>query len=165
MNDIFDYVESLCKKAKNASRQGAALSGEKKNLLLKYAVCIGVALLITVAVFWSKGFFTDSAAVNIQILSDGFFVSGIVVSSVAGLLFVGGEGMFIGIGFVLRNVVLTFIPGGRKKHERYADYRARKLERLKKEGDHCILVTGLSFLALGVLFSVIWYANFYQMPV
>ena len=138
---------------------------EKKNLLLKYAVCIGVALLITVAVFWSKGFFTDSAAVNIQILSDGFFVSGIVVSSVAGLLFVGGEGMFIGIGFVLRNVVLTFIPGGRKKHERYADYRARKLEGLKKEGDHCILVTGLSFLALGVLFSVIWYANFYQMPV
>ena len=138
---------------------------EKKNLLLKYAVCIGVALLITVAVFWSKGFFTDSAAVNIQILSDGFFVSGIVVSSVAGLLLVGGEGMFIGIGFVLRNVVLTFIPGGRKKHERYADYRARKLERLKKEGDHCILVTGLSFLALGVLFSVIWYANFYQMPV
>jgi hypothetical protein len=138
---------------------------EKKNLLLKYAVCIGVALLITVAVFWSKGFFTDSAAVNIQILSDGFFVSGIVVSSVAGLLFVGGEGMFISIGFVLRNVVLTFIPGGRKKHERYADYRARKLEGLKKEGDHCILVTGLSFLALGVLFSVIWYANFYQMPV
>lgn len=137
---------------------------EKKNLLLKYAVCIGVALLITVAVFWSKGFFTDSAAVNIQILSDGFFVSGIVVSSVAGLLFVGGEGMFIGIGFVLRNVVLTFIPGGRKKHERYADYRARKLEGLKKEGDHCILVTGLSFLALGVLFSVIWYMNFYQMP-
>lgn len=138
---------------------------EKKNWLLKYAVCIGVALLITVAVFWSKGFFTDSAAVNIQILSDGFFVSGIVVSSVAGLLFVGGEGMFIGIGFVLRNVVLTFIPGGRKKHERYADYRARKLEGLKKEGDHCILVTGLSFLALGVLFSVIWYTNFYQMPV
>jgi hypothetical protein len=137
---------------------------EKKNLLLKYAVCIGVALLITVAVFWSKGFFTDSAAVNIQILSDGFFVSGIVVSSVAGLLFLGGEGMFISIGFVLRNVVLTFIPGGRKKHERYADYRARKLERLKKEGDHCILVTGLSFLALGVLFSVIWYMNFYQMP-
>ncbi|MBR5263782.1 MAG: DUF3899 domain-containing protein [Clostridia bacterium] len=138
---------------------------EKKNLLLKYAVCIGVALLITVAVFWSKGFFTDSAAVNIQILSDGFFVSGIVVSSVAGLLFVGGEGMFISVGYVFRNVVLIFIPGGRKKHERYADYRARKLEGLKKEGDHCILVTGLSFLALGVLFSVIWYMNFYQMPV
>ena len=138
---------------------------EKKNLLLKYAVCIGIALLITVAVFWSKGFFTDSAAVNIQILSDGFFVSGIVVSAVAGLLFVSGEGMFISVGFVLRNVALIFIPGGRKKHERYKDYRARKLEGLKKEGDYCILVTGLSFLALGVLFSVIWYTNFYQMPV
>ena len=141
------------------------MTNEKKSLMLKYAVCIGIALLITVAVFWSKGFFTDSVAVNIQILSDGFFVSGIVVSSVAGLLFVGGEGMFISVGFVLRNVVLTFIPGGRKKHERYADYRERKLGKLKKEGDHCILVTGLIFLALGILFSVIWYVNFYQMPV
>jgi len=37
MSEIFNYVENLCKKAKNASRQGAALSGEKKNSLLMSA--------------------------------------------------------------------------------------------------------------------------------
>ncbi len=37
MSEIFNYVENLCKKAKNASRVGAALSGEKKNLLLMSA--------------------------------------------------------------------------------------------------------------------------------
>ena len=47
---------------------------EKKKLLLKYLVCLGVAALMTVAVFAIDGFFTDDIAVNIQILSDGFSV-------------------------------------------------------------------------------------------
>ena len=141
------------------------MTDEKKALMLKYAVCIGIALLITVAVFWSKGFFTDSAAVNVQILSDGFSVSGILFSMIAGLMYISGEGIFVGIGYVLRNAFLTFIPGGRAKQERYADYRERKLGKLKKGVDHCILVTGLTFLALGILFSVIWYVKFYQIPV
>lgn len=141
------------------------MTNEKKSLLMKYAVCICIATLITVAVFWSKGFFTDSTAVNIQILSDGFYVSGILLTLFAGLLYVSGEGVFIGVGYVLRNVVLAFIPGGRAKQERYADYRERKLGRTKKSGERCILVTGLVFLAVGILFSVIWYMCFYQTPV
>ena len=141
------------------------MTNKKKALLLKYAVCVGIALLITVAVFWSKGFFTDRAAVNIQILSDGFTVSGLLFSLFAGLLYVSGEGAFIGIGYALKNAVLAFIPGGRAKMERYADYRERKLGKLKKGSDRCILVTGLVFLSLGILFSVIWYTTFYQPPV
>ncbi len=142
------------------------MTNEKKSLLLKYAVCVGIASLIAIAVFWSKGFFTDSAAVNIQILSDGFTVSGILFSAIAGLTYISGEGAFIGISFALRNMVLAlFVPGGRKQQERYADYRERKLGAHKKGSDRCILVTGLSFLALGILFSVIWYVNFYQPPV
>ena len=141
------------------------MNDNTKATLTKYAICVGIEALIAFLVIWSKGFFTQSAAVNIQILSDAFFVSGILMTLFAGMMYVSGEGALLGISFVLRNVVLTFIPMGRAKHEKYADYRARKLERLKKEGDHCILVTGLSFLALGVLFSVIWYTNFYQMPV
>ena len=135
---------------------------ETKALLIKYLVCIGVALLITIIVFAIKGFFTDDIGVNIQVLSDGFFVSGILMTMVAGLLFVSGEGMFIGIGFVLRNVILTFIPMGRAKHERYSDYRERKLGQLKKSSNSSILVTGLIFLAISFIFNIIWYYNFYN---
>ena len=60
---------------------------EKKSLLIKYLICFGVASLIALAVIWIKGFFTDSVAVNIQILSDAFFVSGILLTSFAGLLY------------------------------------------------------------------------------
>ena len=135
---------------------------ETKGTLTKYAICFGVEALIAFLVIWSKGFFTGSTAVNIQILSDAFFVSGVLMTLFAGMLYVSGEGALIGIGFVLRNVVLTFIPMGRARHEKYADYRARKLSKAKKHNNHCILVTGLIFLFIGIVFTVIWYFKFYN---
>lgn len=135
---------------------------ENQVKLIKYAVCFGVEILIGFLVIWAKGFFTDSAAVNLQILADAFFVSGILMTLFAGMLFVSGEGALIGIGFVLRNVVLTFIPMGRAKHERYADYRARKLGEAKKQDNSSILVTGLFFLTIGIILTVIWSVKFYQ---
>lgn len=135
---------------------------ETKVKLIKYAVCVGVEVLIAFLVIWSKGFFTDSAAVNLQILADAFFVAGILMTLFAGMLFVSGEGALIGIGFVLRNVVLAFIPMGRAKHELYVDYRARKLGEAKKRNNSSILVTGLFFLIIGVILTAIWYVTFYN---
>lgn len=135
---------------------------ENKALLLKYITCFAVASLITVAVFWSKGFFSHTVAVNIQILADGFFVSGILMTMFAGMMYISNEGALIGIGFVLRNVFLAFVPMGRLKHELYKDYRERKLREMKKPKDRCVLLTGLLFLFVGVVFNVIWYVNFYN---
>ena len=135
---------------------------ETKVTLRNYAICVGIEAFIAFLVIWSKGFFAHSAAVNIQILSDAFFVSGILMTLFAGMMYVSGEGALIGIGFVLRNVVLAFIPMGRARHERYADYRARKLSEAKKHNNSYILVTGLMFLFIGIVFTVIWYAAFYN---
>ncbi len=135
---------------------------ENKQLLIKYIICFGVACLITVLVFWIKGFFTHSPAVNMQIAADGFVVSGLLMTLFAGLLFVTGEGALLGIGFVLRNVVLAFIPMGRAKHEVYADYRERKIKELKKSSDHAILFIGLLFLTVGIILTVIWYVKYYN---
>ena len=135
---------------------------ETKGTLIKYAICFGIEALIAFFVIWSKGFFTDRAAVNIQILADAFFVSGILMTLWAGMLYVSGEGALIGIGFVLRNAFLTFIPMGRAKQERYADYRARKLGEMKKQNHSCILVTGLFFLIIGIILTAIWYVKFYN---
>lgn len=135
---------------------------ETKVKLRNYAICFVIEALIAFFVIWSKGFFTQSAAVNIQILSDAFFVSGILMTLFAGMMYVSGEGALVGIGFVLRNAVLTFIPMGRARQERYADYRARKMGEAKKRSNSCILVTGLVFLLIGIVFTVIWYAAFYN---
>ena len=135
---------------------------EKKVKLKKYAVCFGVEAFISFLVIWSKGFFTESAAVNLQILSDAFFVSGILMTLFAGMLFVSGEGGLIGIGFVLKSVVLTFIPMGRARHEKYADYRERKMSEAKERNNSSIFVTGFLFLATGIILTVIWYVKFYN---
>ncbi len=135
---------------------------ETKVTLRNYGICVGIEVLIAFLVIWSKGFFTQSLSSNIIILSDAFFVSGILMSLFAGLMYVSSEGAFIGIGFVLRNVVLTFIPMGRAKHERYVDYRERKLSQAKKHPIRYVLVTGLIFLFIGIVLTVIWSMTFYN---
>lgn len=135
---------------------------ENKVTLRNYAICVGIEALIAFLVIWSKGFFTQSASVNIQILSDAFFVSGILMTLFAGMMYVSGEGALIGIGFILRNIVQAFTPMGRARHELYADYRARKLSQAKKHNNRCILVTGLVFLFIGIVFTFIWSAVFYN---
>ena len=135
---------------------------ETKVNLRNYGICVAIEVLIAFLVIWSKGFFTQSLAVNIQILSDAFFVAGILMTLFAGMLYVSSEGALIGIGFVLRNVVLTFIPMGRARQEKYADYRARKIEAAKKQDNRHILVTGLIFLFIGIVFTVIWNEAFYN---
>ncbi len=135
---------------------------ETKVTIRNYGICVGVEVLIAFCVVWIKGFFTDSAAVNLQIMADAFFVSGILMTLFAGLLFVSGEGALIGISFVLRNMVLAFIPMGRMKHEKYVDYHARKTGQMKKRKLSPILVTGLVFLATGMILTVIWYTKYYN---
>ncbi len=134
---------------------------ENRSSFIKYAICVGIELVIAFLVIWSKGFFTDRAAVNLQILSDAFFVSGILMTLFAGMLYVSSEGALVGIGFVLRNAILTFFPMGRAKQERYADYRERKMREMKNNNDSCILITGLFFLAIGIVLTLIWYSNYY----
>ena len=141
------------------------MNQETKVKLRNYGICVGVEVLIAFLVIWSKGFFTDRASVNVQILADAFFVSGIVMTLFAGMMYVSSEGALIGIGFILRNVVLFFVPMGRTKHELYADYRERKLKEAKKHDTRCILVTGLIFLFIGIALTVIWNVVFYNPPV
>lgn len=133
---------------------------ETKVTLKKYAICFGVELVIAFLVIWINGFFTQSVAVNIQILADAFFTAGILMTLFAGMMYISGEGALIGLGFVLKSALLIFIPMGRLNHEKYIDYRARKLENAKKRSNSHILVTGLIFVFIGIVLTVIWYAKF-----
>lgn len=135
---------------------------ETKITIKKYAVCFSIEAVIVFLVIWTNGFFTQSAAVNLQILSDAFFIAGIVLTLFAGMMYISSEGALIGIGFVLRSAFLTFIPMGRAKQEKYIDYRARKLEKAKAHSISHILVTGLIFVFIGIVFTIIWYARFYN---
>ena len=133
-----------------------------KALLIKYGVCFGVASAVALIVFSINGFFTDRPDVNLQILSDGFITSGLLMLLFAGLMYVSGEGALLGIGYIGQCVVQAFVPMGRKNHESYAAYRERKIGKVKKSGDNCILVVGLIFFLTGLIFTVIFYNKYYK---
>ena len=52
---------------------------ETKKTLRNYGICVGIEVLIGFCVIWSKGFFQESTAVNLQIWADAFFVAGILI--------------------------------------------------------------------------------------
>ena len=135
---------------------------ETKITLSKYAICVGIEAVIAFLVIWANGFFTSSAAVNLQILADAFFIAGIVMSVYAAMVYISDEGALIGIGYALKYALLTFIPMGRAKQEKYIDYRTRKLEKAHEHSNRHILVTGLSFVSIGIVLTIIWYAGFYN---
>jgi hypothetical protein len=131
-----------------------------KALLTRYGICFGVASLIAFVVFWINGFFTHSAAVNLQIVADGISIAGLLLLLFAAMMYVSGEGGLLGIGYVMQCVIQAFVPMGRKNHESYASYRERKIGRIKKPGDNCIFITGFIFFVVGIILLFIWNSKF-----
>ena len=130
---------------------------ETKTAILRYLVAFLVACGIVVVVLAMRGFFQTSAKENMRLLHDAFFAAGALMMLFSGLLYVSGEGAFLGIGYAVGRAVKALIPFSKKEHETYAQYRERKLGKGKKKGDACIFFTGLFFFLISVVFVIIWY--------
>ena len=130
---------------------------EIKSILIRYLVCFCVALFIVFLALWTKGFFKDRAKENMQVLHDAFFTAGALMMLFSGLLYVSGEGAFLGVGYALKRAVRFFIPFSKEPQETYGQYRERKTGKKKMEGGHSIFFTGLLFFLISLLFLAIWY--------
>ena len=130
---------------------------DKKTLLTKYIICFVVATAIVLFMFSLKGFFGTDKKQNMQILHDAFFTSGALLMLFSGLLYVSGEGIFLGVGFVFGKALKALIPFAYKEYETYEQYRERKLGSVKKKGGSAIFLTGLIFFLISLIFLAIWY--------
>ena len=131
---------------------------DKKKILWRYLICLGVGLAFVLVVCAIGGFFRESVKDNVQLLHNAFFSVGALMVLFFGLLYVSGEGAFLGIGYALNWAVKSLLPFGRNKvPETYAQYRERKLGKEKRKGDRCLLFIGLLFIAVSIIFLVIWY--------
>lgn len=133
------------------------MENETKSILKRYLVCFCVAAGLVWTVFAMKGFFTSDAKMNMQILHDAFFAAGALLVLFAGLLFVSGEGVFLGVGYAMGRAIKALIPFSRKEHETYAQYRERKIGKHKRKGESCLFFTGLFFILVSVIFLIVWY--------
>lgn len=132
----------------------------KKNVL-KYTICAGVGVVFVCLISFMRNIFEMTDRKDIfRTLCDAFTVPGVMFMLFGLLLIIAREGAFDGIAFGLRRAVEMIIPAYRGKHEKYADYKAKKEEKHKLEkqsGVGFMFVVGGVFFIVALVFLALYY--------
>lgn len=129
-----------------------------RNALIKYGVTALCGGAVVGLVLELHGFAQAATqADRYKILADAFTIPGVVIALLWVLIWLGGEGAFLGIGYAVRYAVRMLIPGNALgPRERYSDYVARKSEQPPVKATF-LLFTGLAFILIAVIFIILYY--------
>ena len=118
----------------------------------KYLITLAFGLAIAMIVLISKDVFSQTQAVKIfHILTDAFFVAGVVITSAGLLVFSSNEGTFDMLVYGVGSFFDMFRKVSKKKYETFYDYRVAHEEKKIKFGFICIV--GLFLLAIsGIMY-------------
>lgn len=125
--------------------------------LLQYGISIAVGAAIAIAIMSFKGVFSESDAVKImQILSDSFFVPGVILAGVGLLVFASNGGLFD----IFSYAAITFVDCLRRdvtkrRYRTYYDYKEARKDKPKRTG--YLLISGLIFIAISAIFLIFYY--------
>ena len=126
-----------------------------KKRILQYGITAAVGLAIALLIMNAQGLFVlfGNNADTWSILSDAFFVPGMIMISVGALVWIAGTGLFDSVSYALTVAAHAIIPFLRNKPKSYYDYKS---EREGKGGKTpmFILYTGGGFLLLAVVFLI-----------
>lgn len=119
-------------------------------IFLNVAFCL-------IILFSRRVFEKTDAKVIYGILSDAFFVPGIITFCISLLVKVSEGDFFDGITFGLKRAFFSLIPGARlKKEENYADYKERRKKSRKKNRLIEPLLIGLVFIIVSIVFLILF---------
>lgn len=129
--------------------------------LLKYGLTTVLALLTAWGVLATHGFSQAAeASERYRLLCDAFFVPGVLLICAGALIFVSNYGVFNGVSYSARYVARMFVPSSGKRDESYGDYVRRRAEKGKLTGYSFLFRVGGAFLAVALLFLVLFYRAF-----
>ena len=132
------------------------MSDRLRNNLTKYGSCILVGLLLGYGYLSGYDFFALSKVDQYRLLSDAFMLPGFFMIAVGLLIFLGNEGAFNGIGFVMKRVGSFLLPFLQKeKGESYAEYTERKSSK-PTVGYGFLFICGCGFLAVCAVFLMLY---------
>ncbi len=131
----------------------------KRPRLWQYLISFIVGAAIALGVFSAKDFFSETDTAQIyKTLSDGFFVAGVLLSGVGLLVFASNGGAFDMLVYGVQSAFSLILPAARR-HDTFYDYR---VSRQKNRPSYAfMLLTGLFYIALAVIFSLV-FSKFYQ---
>ena len=123
----------------------------KKYLITFLIGCVGVFLIL-----WYKDIFSQTEPVKIfHILTDAFFVVGVVVTSAGLLVFSSNEGTFDMLVYGVRSFMDFFRKEKRNKFDTFYDYRQSRAETKLPFG--FIVINGLFFLAVSFVMLFLYH--------
>ena len=115
--------------------------------IYKYLITVVVGLSLAAWVALSKNIFAETRIdIIFNTLSDAFFVPGVLITGMGGLMFVASEGMFDIFSYGITSFIDLFRKEKRNKYHTFYDYRQSKADRDFSFG--FMLICGLAFLAL-----------------
>ncbi len=127
-----------------------------KSNLKRYLISIGVGLAIAFAVMLIRDIFAETDLNRILvILNDAFFISGMCLVCVGGLVFASNKGMFYMLSYGI-----SMVFGARKKdvsdrkYKDFYEYKKVKDDEEKAKTGHIFLV-GLALIAISAIL-LIW---------
>lgn len=122
-----------------------------KNSLITLLVGLVIAGLIA----WSKDVFSQPAIINVyHILSDSFFVSGVVITGVGLLVFSSNEGTFDMLVYGMRSFFDLFRRNSVKRYASFYDYRTSR--QANKFSFAFMLFSGLILLAVAIVMYLLY---------
>lgn len=132
------------------------MSEGKKSRFTKYAACAGVCLLFAALYVGNADILNLESEDQLRILSDAFTLPGLLCIFSGLMIWMGNEGAFDGITYVLSYAFHALLPGTLNKRESYKDYRERKRGK-KPAGFAFLLITGVGFTLVGILFLAMFH--------
>ncbi len=142
---------STMKNTKTKSRQ----AGKNRTIgrFSQYAAAIFAGLAIAIPVALAQGFaFGQAAYRNAGCLSDGFFIAGVLLTSVGILSWISTTGFFDLFAYAFHSLPVLFTALKKPEElESYYDYKAMREEKREKPL-YFLVIVGVACLLLSVIF-------------
>ena len=124
----------------------------------EYAITAAVAFGMGVLIALGRGIFQeDEIDMVITIISDAFFIPGVLLICVGLIVYASNEGLFLTISYGFKTIGRTFTAKKDEKlmDEKYHEYYARQIQ--KKAKCKHFLIIGLIFVVLSLVFVGIYF--------
>lgn len=123
--------------------------------IVRYAIAVSIGLIIAFIIALSRRVFSeaDPAAV-MGILSDAFFVSGVLLTCVGLILVVTSGGVFDMLAYSMIMLVSLFRRNTERKYKDFYEYRTSKKDR--KFSVAYLLIVGIAFVVIAFVFLLLY---------
>ncbi len=124
---------------------------------LPYIIASVIGIIIFIIIICTKTIWNAQGAKEImQILSDAFFVPGVLLAGVGLIIFASNGGAFDMLSYAVIRIFDLFRKDAKnKKYKDYYEYREAKKEKKRNMG--FLLIVGIVFIVLAVIFLIIYY--------